>query len=172
MLVRKKAVLDFNPPDVTRKHRSQSDWKCSALAYTGDETQSYYAWLLSRRSGIVLDPSLRRTHVTVINDKMDRRLFEEGAKFFHGKEIEFVHEVFPKTNGNHWWLRVHSPDIENIRTALGLSPQPYMALHLTIGRANPKYVEHSEYIHRVFTGLYSDPPREEMEMLVKGLLSK
>jgi hypothetical protein len=162
MMFRHKAILDFRPPDVTKKHQLQSSWKCTAVAHTGDDIQSYYAWMLSRRSGIILDPSLRRSHVTVVNDRMDRGVFEQGADFFHGKEIEFVYEITPKTNGEHWWLRVHSPDIENIRVSLRLSPQPYMSLHLTIGRANPKYIEHSEYIHRVFRNLYADESREVM----------
>ena len=76
----------------------------------------------------------------------EKNIFDEATRIFNGKEIDFYIETEPRSNGSHWWLRVYSPDSESIREALGLSREPYFGLHLTIGHANERNIEHSEYI--------------------------
>ena len=70
-------------------------------------------------------------------------------KIFENKEIIFYYNPIPVTNGEHWWLRVFCPESENIREIMGLTRVPYFSLHLTIGYANNRNIEHSEYIERV-----------------------
>ena len=43
-------------------------------------------------------------------------------------------------------MKVYCDDARNIRSAMGLTPDPYFGLHLTIGHANERNIEHSEYI--------------------------
>lgn len=146
MLFKVKGILDFTPVDVSKKHKLQSDWKCVAMIKTNCDTSDYYAWYLKTRFNLKLNPPLRGTHVTIINDKMDKSLFMEASKIFNGKEITFYYENYPKSNGSHWWLRVWCPESESIREALGLTRDPYFGLHLTLGLANPKFEDHSKYI--------------------------
>jgi hypothetical protein len=164
-----KGRLDFYPKDVTNKHKSQSSWKQTALIRTDCDIDKYYGWFLKRRFNLNLNINLRGSHVTIINDKMDRGLFEEGAKFFHGKEIDFYYGIEPRSNGEHWWLRVWCPESENIRESLGLSKDPYFSLHLTIGHVNEKYLYHSEYILEVCKRfeLISSEPRVSFEEMIK-----
>jgi len=70
----------------------------------------------------------------------------EGSKIFNGREITFYYENLPRSSGQHWWLRVWSPEAEDIRQALGLSRDPYFGMHLTLGYANERNIEHSKYI--------------------------
>jgi hypothetical protein len=77
---------------------------------------------------------------------MDKNIFNEGAKIFNGKEIEFYLELEPRGNGRHWWLRAYSPDTENIRQCLGLPKDPYYGLHFTLGLVNDRNLDHSNYI--------------------------
>jgi hypothetical protein len=85
--------------------------------------------------------------VTIISDRMSRSVFDEGSQLFANKPIKFYYNPFDiGTNGKHWWLNVTSSDAENIREFLGLSRIPYFGLHLTIGHANEKNIQHSEYI--------------------------
>jgi hypothetical protein len=166
MLFKIKGILDFTPVDVTRKHKSQSEWKCTAIIKTDCDIADYYAWFLKTRFSLVLNKPLRGTHVSFINDRMNKELFMEGSKIFNGREITFYYENMPRSNtGNHWWLRVWSTEAEDIRQALGLTRDPYFSLHLTLGLANEKNIEHSKYILECCKRfeLLSSEPRKNIE---------
>jgi hypothetical protein len=165
MLIKLKGILEFSPVDVTRKHLAQSSWKCVAIIKTNCDMDRYYAWFLKKRFNLELNKNLRGAHITIINDKMDKTLFEQGATIFSGKEIEFYLDLEPRSNGEHWWLRVFSTDAENIREALGLSREPYFSFHFTIGHANNRNIEHSEYILEQCKkfSLISNEPRKSLE---------
>lgn len=162
MVIKVRGILDFTPEDVTRKHKSQSSWKRTAIIKTYCELDRYYAWFLKKRFNLELNKNLRGAHVTFINDRMERTIFDEASKIFNGREIDFYIELEPRSNGEHWWLRVHCPEAESIREAMGLTREPYFGLHLTLGHANSKNMEHSEYILeqcKRFT-LISNEPRK------------
>jgi hypothetical protein len=163
-----KGVLNFEPIDRTKKQKNQSSWKRTALIETDCDLERYYAWFLEKRFSLKLNKTIRGTHISFINDRVDFKLFEEASKFFNGKEIKFYYEVEPKTNGKHWWVRIYSPDAENIRESMGLSRHPYFGLHLTLGYANDKYLDHSQYIERqcVNFNLLSDEKRVDFSKLI------
>jgi hypothetical protein len=148
MLIKAKGILDFNLDDVTKKHKLQSSWKRTAMIKTGCDLSEYYAWFLKKRFNLELNRNLRGSHISIINDRIESTIFEQGAKVFSGKEIEFFYELEPRSSGKHWWLRVNCPDAESIREAIGLSRDPYFGFHLTIGHANERNIEHSQYILR------------------------
>ena len=69
------------------------------------------------------------------------------VKVFDGKELTFQYNPSEiRTNENHWWLKIYSEDSRNLRSAIGLSPDPYWGLHLTLGYVNNKNLAHSKYI--------------------------
>ena len=146
MVIKYRGILDFTPEDVTKKHKAQSSWKRVAVIKTNCDMDRYYAWFLKKRFNLELNRNLRGTHVTFISDKLEKSLFDEASKLFNGKEIDFYVELEPRGNGSHWWLRVHCPEAETIREAMGLCKEPYFGLHLTLGVANEKNIEHSKYI--------------------------
>lgn len=169
MLFKVKGILDFTPQDVTKKHISQSAWKRVAVIKTNCDTADYYAWLLRTRFNLKLNPPLRGTHVTFISDRVDMNLFDEAAKIFNGKEVTFYYQNVLRSNGAHWWLRAWSPETEDIRESMGLPRDPFFGLHLTIGLANEKNIEHSNYILdccKRYELLSSEPrlPLEEYEI--------
>ena len=148
-VVKARGVLQFQPKDMTKKHKLHASWKRTAMIMCNDDLAEYYAWFLLKRFNLKLNKPLRGTHVTFINDReKDVPMFDEAGKMFNGKEIDFYLDLEPLTNGEHWWLRVYSPDTEAIRVICGGSPEPYYGLHLTLGYANEKNLEHSEYILR------------------------
>jgi hypothetical protein len=163
MVIKVRGILDFTPEDFTKKHKSQSVWKRVAIIKTDCELDRYYGWFLKKRFNLELNKNLRGSHVTFISDRLDKDIFEQAAVIFNKKEIDFYIELEPRSNGEHWWLRVHCPEAENIREVLGLSREPFFGLHLTLGHAVNKYpeglesnslspqvkkdyLEHSEYI--------------------------
>lgn len=146
MVLKIKGILDFTPEDFTKKHKNQSSWKRVAIINTDCDIDQYYAWFLKKRFNLELNKNLRGSHITFISDKMDKNTFEQASKVFNGREIDFFMEIEPRSNGHHWWMRVHCPEAEAIREAMGLTREPYFPLHLTIGHANEKNIKHSEYI--------------------------
>jgi len=68
-------------------------------------------------------------------------------KKYNKKQIEFEYEIGPKTMGKHWWLRVRSEELKDIREEFGYERIGYWGLHLTLGNPHPLYVEHSAYVH-------------------------
>lgn len=148
MVLHLKGILDFDLPDITKKHIKQSSWKKTAIIKTNDDLDQYYAWFLKKRFNIELNRNLRGSHITIINDRMDFKDFEMGSKIFNGKECDFYLDIEPRFNTKHWWLRVYSPMAESIRQACGLSPEPYFSFHLTIGhiKDGDRYQEEAEYL--------------------------
>jgi len=164
MVIKIKGILDFTPEDVTRKHKSQSAWKRVAVIKMDGDLDRYYAWFLKKRFNLELNKNLRGAHVTFISDRLEKTIFDEASKLFNGKEITFYLELEPRSNGQHWWLRVHSPEAESIREAMGLSREPYFGLHLTLGLANERNLEHSKYILETCKRfeLISNEPRKSL----------
>lgn len=146
-----KTKIVFDPKDITKKHFKQKSWKRVVICETSCDIHEYYAWFLKKRFNLVLNKPLRKAHITIINDKIEteeeKRFYEYGKELFNGKELIFKFKPSEiRTNGEHWWLKVYSDDVANIRTVMGLTPNPYFNLHLTLGHANEKYIAHSEYI--------------------------
>lgn len=166
MLIKLKGIIEFNPKDVTRKHKSQSSWKRIAIIKTNCDIDKYYAWFLKKRFNLDLNENLRGSHITFISDKLDKSIFDEASKIFNGKSIEFYLDLEPKSSVGHWWLRAFSPDAENIREAIGLDRDPYFGLHLTLGNIKPTEVaiEHSKYIINqcIKFNLISSEPRKDI----------
>jgi len=185
MVFKVRGILDFSPEDKTKKHVSQASWKKVAMIRTNCELDRYYAWFLKKRFNLELVRNLRGTHVTFINDRMDAKTFNQFAELFTGKEIDFYVETEPRSNGEHWWLRVHCPEAESIREIMGLSREPFFGMHLTLGRAEERYpegveennnsilkikkdyIEHSEYILECCKRheLISNEPRKPLSEL-------
>ncbi len=127
----------------------------------GDVTE-YYAWFIQKRYNLVLNKPLRGGHISFINDSMrDLSLngtrtneeieivWEAVKKKWDGKKIEVVLDLKPKTDDRSWWLNIPHEDresIQAIRNELGLG-KPFFGLHMSIGYANEKNIEHSTYIH-------------------------
>ena len=89
----------------------------------------YYQWLLWRL-GVKLQYSVWKAHITAIRETDDIVVPES----LQGLEIAYTYD--PEdiyTNGNHWWIEVQSPQLEEIRESLGLPPQPFFSFHLTLG---------------------------------------
>jgi len=165
--------IGFEPDNRTKKHDSQSSWKRMALVNLEDEHSyeitSYYSWFIRKRYNLVLNKPIRGGHISFINDSIrdlslnNTKTIEEIDETWDsvktkwdGKTIPITLDLTPKTDDKHWWLTVSHEEREllhGIRAELGLG-RPYWGLHMTIGYANEKFIEHSQYIHRlVKTGL-------------------
>lgn len=104
----------------------------------------YYRWLANRME-IKLISQRHDSHISVIRTE---ELTENQIlpKHLSGKEVEFVgNPEYMQCNATHYWFRIISPELEDIRTSFGFCNQPAEILnerivthpfHLTIGRIN------------------------------------
>lgn len=154
----------FNPEDKTKKHDRQSSWKKIAMVMFDGEMAEYYAWFIKKRFNLPLNKPLRGAHISFINDDINK-LRENGkltqgeaeAKWLYvkkewdGKPITIDFNPSPRTNGEHWWLKpepVSCEILDEIRSELGLG-KPFFSYHLSLGYANEKFIDHSNYIHNL-----------------------
>lgn len=134
------------------------------MVFIDGDVCEYYAWFLQKRYSITLNKPLRGAHISFINDSMrdlsqnnDKseeeilQLWEDVKAKWDGKEIDIVLDLNPKTDGRIWWLDIPNEEREGlqaIRNELGLD-RPYFGMHMSIGYANEKNIEHSEYLHNM-----------------------
>lgn len=145
-----ETVIEFDPENKTAKHIKQSSWKNVVICSTDAEIDKYYSWFLQKRFNLELNRSLRKAHVTIVNDVVeDKEAYEKTKQIWNGKKLVFDFDPSDiRTNGEHWWLKVKNEQVAEIRRSCGLNPDPYFNLHLTLGYANEKNLFHSEYIHQ------------------------
>ena len=143
--------IEFDPVNVTKKHNKQASWKKTAMIKFDCDIWEYYSWFLKKRFNLYLNKPLRGTHLTIINDKFDPEteyLYDQGRQLFHGKEIRIQYDptLIRANDKGHWWINADSDDAKNIRSVMGLTPDPYFGFHITIGLATHLQLEHSKYI--------------------------
>jgi hypothetical protein len=133
-----------------------------AMVFIEGDVCEYYAWFLQKRYSITLNKPIRGAHISFINDSIrdltqnhDKseeeilQLWEDVKAKWDGKEIDIVLDLNPKTDDRVWWLNIPNEEREGlqaIRNELGLG-RPYFGMHMSIGYANEKNIEHSTYIH-------------------------
>jgi hypothetical protein len=137
----------FDPVNKTKKHNKQSSWKRTAMIVVEDDTYQYYQWLIQKRYPLIqgvkgdkqwLNPPLRGTHVTIINDRVGRDFTEEGylraKEKYDGKTVYFFFDPINgvRNNGEHIYFKVECPQGDEIRKYAGLG-DPYFGFHITIG---------------------------------------
>jgi hypothetical protein len=127
--------LLYDPPHFTKLHERQADWKKVVIIKTDDETDLYYAWFLKKRFGLLLNPSGRGSHVTIVCEPVNLELYENSKLLLNGTIANFNLHLNYKTNCKHWWLSVSSDDAISIRNSIGLITPRAVGLHLTLGFA-------------------------------------
>lgn len=157
-----KGKIGFEPENKTKKHNAQASWKKIAMVFLDGDVAEYYAWYLKKRFNLVLNKPLRGAHISFINDRMGdmtlngtrtleevNTLWEQVKTKWNGKEVEIVLNLEPRTDDRSWWLNIPHENrevLQGIRNELGLG-KPYFGMHMSLGYANEKYIEHSKYIH-------------------------
>jgi hypothetical protein len=161
----------FDPIDFTKKHKKQSSWKRLALVMLDGDICEYYAWFINKRYNLELNRPLRGPHISFINDSL--RDMSEGLNIsennvqniwnkvkdkWNNKSITIYLNPDVRSNTEHWWLNIPEEkrtQLYNIRKELGLD-KPYYGLHMSIGYANSRNIEHSKYITRIVTKLKNE----------------
>jgi len=139
--------IQFDPTPITKKHINQSNWKRTAIiTFDGSDLSDYYRWFIVKRYGLQLNKVLRESHITFINDRYnDDNKWNYIKHKYEGVSVEMSIDLDVRANESHWWFRVQPIALlSDIRLELGLTPNPYYPMHLTIGRVNN--IQHNAYI--------------------------
>jgi len=151
-----QARVNFNPDDLTNKHRKQSSWKKHVIAFIDEpDLCSYHKWFIEKRFNLKLAEPIRGPHFTIVNDRLSdfpnssEKKYRKVMDKWDGKLIDIRYEYAPYTDGVHWWLRARSEQATQIREEIGLSAKPYWGFHITIGRISGRdyEIQHGKYIH-------------------------
>lgn len=156
--------IGFEPENKTKKHSVQSSWKKMAMVYIDGDVTDYYAWFINRRYNLVLNKPLRGAHISFINDSIkdlsvnNTKTIEqieidwEAVKLkWDNKIIPVVINLNPRTDDRTWWFNIPHDErtlLQSIRSELGLG-KPFWGMHMSIGYANEKNIDHSIYIHNL-----------------------
>src|SRR5690606_28171499 len=109
--VKYKGQILIEPPLITNKHITQSEWKRTSMVILGSDISEYYAWFIKKRYSLNLSKPIRQAHITFINDKLSD--FNVDDPDYHlsllkdkyeGLEIDIELDLNVKTNAVHWWL--------------------------------------------------------------------
>jgi hypothetical protein len=164
-LITLEGKIKFDPKDKTNKHKFQSAWKRMALVMLDGDVSEYYAWFVKKRYNIVLNPPLRGAHISFINDHIrdinggvggdieKSYLWKKLKEKHHDTTVKITLSTDVRTDGKHWWLVIPEEErkvLHDIRSQVGLG-RPHYGLHMSLGYANEKNIQHSEYIHRLLT---------------------
>ena len=156
--------IGFEPINRTKKHSAQSSWKRMAIVDIDGDVAEYYSWFVRKRYNLELNKPLRGSHISFINDSL-KDLSCNGTKTMEQIDttwdavktkwdkqvIPVTLDISPRSDSKHWWLKVPEEEreiLQTIRAELGLG-RPYWGMHMTIGRAEHRWLEHSKYIHRL-----------------------
>ena len=156
--------IGFEPENKTKKHSAQASWKKMAMVFIDGDITEYYSWFIQRRYNLVLNKPLRGAHISFINDSIKDMslngirtieevddLWESVKKKWDKKEVPITINLDPRTDDRTWWFNIPHENrelLQSIRGELGLG-KPYWGMHMTIGYANEKNIDHSTYIHRL-----------------------
>lgn len=147
-MIKVDVILKYDPKPLTGDATKmlKSWW---LIAFVEGEVSEYYAWFLKKQTGIILQKPAWGSHVSVVRG--EEPVNKDLWKKYDNEVITIEYDPDVRTNSDHWWLRVTSERMFDIREELGLIRKHELSLHLTLGRPIPRHEVVSEYFHKVYS---------------------
>jgi len=174
-----KGRIVFDPPNITGKHDKQSKWKKVAMLEFDGDIKGYYRWFVKKRYNLFLGESIRKAHVTFINDSLrdmgnKSKNWNVVKKKWNGKKIEIELSTDVRSDGSNWWLVVPEgarEDLHAIRAELGLG-RPYFGLHMTFGVARDAKDDSENFENNAYRPVRPNEAHSRyiLRLLEKGLI--
>ncbi len=132
-----KGVISFDPNPIkgSTKKMFKPWW---VIGRIDGDIGNYYSYLLQKRHGIRLQRPAWGPHISVVRgEQTSQDNWDQFKEKYDEKSFKFTYEVSPKTNGDHWWLRVICDELKQLREDMGYSRDGKWGLHLTLGLPIP-----------------------------------
>ncbi len=141
------AILRYDPKPINGSDKMFKPWWLIGFIEAGELTE-YYAWFIRKRTGIILQKPAWGAHISIIRgeEPINKDLWGK----YEGQVVSLECDPNIRTNGQHWWFRVDSEPIRDIREELGLLRRHPIGLHVTLGRPVPRCESCSEFFSRYF----------------------
>lgn len=130
-------ILQYDPKADASKY---SAWWCK-LDVHPSIVRYYQAWI-EKTHGYTVNTPIWKAHITVIRGETPAKPW--FWKKYQGEKVEFEYSPDLKSSPLYFWLTAYSPRLEEIRTELGMKPQPRVPFHITIGNVKNKVAERKE----------------------------
>lgn len=124
-------IIKYDP--VSKAGRLQPWWM---IVNCDKEFKDYYGWFIRKERFEKVATSVWGVHITVIRG--EKPINQELWGKHEGMQIPFQYWGELNTNGCHWWMEIHSPELSHIREDLGLNREPPAPLHMTFGRVTQR----------------------------------
>jgi len=149
-LLKHPGKIIFDPQPI--KDSTNSMFKPFWIIVTiDDDLREYYSWFLKRRYRITVQRPAWGAHISVVRGEITtQENWEYWKNIYNNKNIEFEHELIPKTNGGHWWLKINCEELFELRTNMEYKKDPHWSFHLTLGMSVPQHQERTLYIMRLY----------------------
>lgn len=131
-------TIIYDPYRASMKKRTR--WWC--IVDVDKTITAYYRWWLAKERHIWLYQPSWNAHVSVVRGETISVKAQHLWKKYHNQQIEFTYDhvgnfktgesPVAKSDGLYYWVDVHCPMLDNIRTELGL--RKGWRMHLTFGR--------------------------------------
>jgi len=111
----------------------------------------FYSWLYERQHGIILQRPAFGPHISVVRgEEIEKDKWESFKSLYHQKDLKFIYEATPRTNGKHVWLRVRCSELNDLREQMGYKREGVWGFHLTLGMPTPLYLERNYDVWRMY----------------------
>jgi hypothetical protein len=121
----------FNPIPRDGSKPNKSWW---AIVECPHDIIEYYRYWVTKNQKFKLNFPSFGAHISIIRDEEPPDDFKYLWKKRDGMLVNFTYSPDFETNGEYYWLNVHCPVLNEIRTELGLPSEPEYGYHLSIGK--------------------------------------
>lgn len=96
------------------------------------ELVRYYQHIFYKLYWKKLQTAMWGPHISIVRGEKPNT---DAWKRFNGRIIEFSYSYDGEfyTNGQHFWIKAYAPEFGAIRESLGLTKEPKLPFHLSIG---------------------------------------
>jgi hypothetical protein len=135
------AILSV-PGDITKYYRSLIEKNAYIDVRSNDWLESIdlnfkveKEWIVKAKTKVT--GSAWGSHVSVVKNEIPPNI--KYWKAYQNKKIYFEYDPqYLNSNKKHWWIKVFSKELDDIREELGLPIEPNSPLHITIGFQNAR----------------------------------
>lgn len=110
------------------------------IADCDEEILNYYRWWVHKKTSVWVNKPKDGAHISIVRGDIETGTWNRTPHGEWSETIEFQYKHDLELQYNYVWLRVYSERLHKIREEVGLSYQPKLPFHMTIGNVRDDLV--------------------------------